>query len=89
MREHGKLTHHQRAAFSEVLPDFIDDLKAREKDPAAPFRPALRVKRYRSMAAVFEMSWNGDGRALFEYGPEQVSGKLHVHWLRIGTHDIL
>lgn len=89
LREHGKLTHAQRAAFVSVLPDFIEDLKKREENPAAPFRPALRVKRYRSVEGVFEMTWNADGRALFRYGPEHLAGKLHIQWIRIGTHEIL
>lgn len=51
-------------------------------------RPSLRVKRYQRRPGVWEMSWDTDGRALFEYGNERVAGQPHIVWLRIGTHDI-
>ena len=53
------------------------------------FRPGLRVKGVRDApSGVFEMTWAPDGRATFEYGPEQHPGEPHVIWRRIGTHDV-
>jgi hypothetical protein len=38
---------------------------------------------------VFEMTWEGqDGRATFDYGPEQRPGEKHIRWRRIGGHEI-
>lgn len=65
-----------------VLEEFIPDLAARQ------FRPGLRVKGVRGAPSVFEMTWAPDGRATFEYGPEQVPGQPHVIWRRVGTHGI-
>lgn len=75
----------------EVQQKFLaarDLLVADLRTGGAP-RPSLRVKRYRRRAGVWELSWDRDGRALFEYGEEQLPGQPHIVWLRIGTHDIL
>ncbi len=37
---------------------------------------------------VFEMTWAKDGRATWQYGPEQRPGTPHVIWRRIGGHAI-
>jgi hypothetical protein len=34
------------------------------------------------------MTWASNGRATWQYGPEQRPGERHVIWRRIGTHDI-
>jgi hypothetical protein len=34
------------------------------------------------------MTWAPNGRATWQYGPEQRPGERHVIWRRIGTHDI-
>jgi hypothetical protein len=36
----------------------------------------------------WEMSWSGDGRAIFRYGSERKAGETHVVWLRVGGHEI-
>ncbi|QEV30041.1 hypothetical protein CP976_42260 [Streptomyces coeruleorubidus] len=38
---------------------------------------------------VFELTWDGNGRATWSYGPEMVPREQHLIWRRIGTHDIL
>ena len=53
-----------------------------------PFRPGLRVKGVTAHAGVFEMTWDGDGRATISYGTERVPGQPHIIWRRIGTHAI-
>ena len=78
-----KLTRDQRRQFRTVLTaDFIPGLKVQQ------FHPRLRVKRVRSTAKVWELSWVPDGRATFEYGAERRPGEPHVIWRRIGTHGI-
>jgi hypothetical protein len=78
-----KLTAEQRHRFhSTVIGEFVVDLKA------GRFRPGLRVKRVQATTGVWEMTWAPDGRATFEYGPEQRPGEPHVTWRRVGTHDI-
>ncbi|MFK3734730.1 hypothetical protein ACI2LJ_31200 [Streptomyces sp. NPDC088090] len=47
------------------------------------------MKGVRSAVGVFELSWDGNGRATWQYGPELVQGVQHVIWRRIGAHDIL
>ena len=50
-----------------------------------PFRPGLRVRGVQGAPGAFEMTWAPDGRATGLYGAEQVSGKPHVIWRRVGT----
>lgn len=52
------------------------------------FDPRLRLKRVAGRSGVWEMTWAPDGRATFEYGPEQRSEQPHIIWRRVGTHDI-
>lgn len=52
------------------------------------FRAGLRVKGVRGAEGVFEMTWADDGRATFQYGPEQIEGEPHVIWRRVGGHGI-
>jgi hypothetical protein len=49
----------------------------------------FRLKAAVSRGIFYEMSWPGDGRATFHYGPEQRPGEPHIVWRRIGGHDIL
>lgn len=87
-REFAALTPPQVAQFAVSLKKFIVDLTAIEEGARTEFRRGLRVKRYMRDARVMEMTWAGDGRALFKYGDQIVPGKRHVEWLRVGTHDI-
>ena len=84
-RDWKKLTAQQQALFRRVVTEaFVSDLAS----PERPFRPGLRVKGVTAYPGVFEMTWDGDGRATFSYGEEQVAGEPHVIWRRIGTHAI-
>jgi hypothetical protein len=77
-----KLAPDRQVAFLEAIVLLVDDLRG------GAFRPSLRVKGVRGAPGVFEMTWAPDGRATFEYGPEQVAGEPHILWRRIGGHDI-
>ncbi|WIG60406.1 MAG: hypothetical protein OJF49_003154 [Ktedonobacterales bacterium] len=83
-RDWDKLTPEQRSLFLAAVADMVADMKAKR-----PFHPALRVKGFRRLPGVFEMTWANDGRALFTYGTSPHAGDVHITWLRIGTHDIL
>jgi hypothetical protein len=79
-----KLDPELRAQFEKViLEDFVADLRNGQR-----FRPQLRVKRVVSSRGVWELTWAKDGRATFEYGPEQRLGEPHVIWRRVGTHAV-
>ncbi|WP_446040150.1 hypothetical protein [Streptomyces sp. SID1121] len=67
-----------------VRSSFVTDLRTGSR-----FRPGLRVKGVRCAPGVFELTWNGDGRATFSYGKELLPGERHIIWRRVGTHDIL
>jgi len=83
LQDFRRLTREQRQAFLASLQHFIQDVDRGE------FRASLRVKPMRGYAGVWEMTWEGnDGRATFSYGAEQIVGKRHVIWRRIGTHAI-
>ncbi|WP_438490749.1 hypothetical protein [Streptomyces sp. S186] len=77
------LTPEQRRRFRRTVTGFVHDLRA------GRFRAGLRVKGVQSAPGVYELTWDGDGRATWSYGPEIVRGKQHIIWRRIGTHNIL
>ena len=65
-RDWKNLTAQQRATFSKVIKEaFVPDLIV----PDRPFRPGLRVKGVTAHPGVFEMTWDGDGRAPSATGP--------------------
>lgn len=82
-REYEKLSPAQRRAFQRAITAFVADLRA-----GRGFRLSLRVKRVQGWPGVWELTWAPDGRATFEYGPEQKPGEPHVVWRRIGTHSV-
>lgn len=79
-----RLTREQQERFRRVIVEqFVPDLIA------GHFRTGLRVKGVQdSRRGVYEMTWAPDGRATFEYGPEQRSGEPHIIWRRVGTHHV-
>lgn len=83
LRDYDRLTLGQRKRFREAVADMVADIRARR-----PFRPGLRVKRVQGTDALWEMTWAPDGRATWQYGPEEIPGHPHIIWRRIGTHDI-
>ena len=54
-----------------------------------PFRAGLRMKSVRRAPDVFELTWDGNGRATWSYGKERIRGAKHTVWRRTGGHDIL
>lgn len=82
LRDLQGLSPQEREAFDRAIGKFIEDLRRGQ------FRAGLRVKGVRGWDGVYEMTWADDGRATFEYGPEQNPGDPHIIWRRVGTHDI-
>lgn len=83
LRDYERLTESQKAGLWDAIEKLREDL-----DAGRPPRQGLRVKGVRSRPDVYEMSWAGDGRAFFMYGSQKKPGKVHIIWLRVGTHDI-
>jgi transposase len=83
MHDLERLTPEQRLQFEAAVREMVEDLKARR-----PFRASLGIKRFHKRPHACEMSWAGDGRALFEYGTSPHQGDVHIIWLAVGTHDI-
>lgn len=77
------LSPEQKRAFKAAVREMVANLRAKQG-----FHPSLRVKRVQKAKGVYEMTWAPDGRATFEFGPEQRPGEPHVVWRRIGGHDI-
>lgn len=84
VRDHGRLADRQRVLLRAAVSAFVHDLKSGDG-----FRKGLRVKGVRGRAGVFEMTWDGDGRATFSYGASRRDGEAHIIWRRVGSHDIL
>jgi hypothetical protein len=82
-RDLAQLDATAREVFQEAVRHFVEDLQN-----GTGFRAGLRVKGVQGSKGVWEMTWAGDGRATFSYGPERISGQPHVIWRRIGTHAI-
>jgi hypothetical protein len=83
LRDHRSLRKDQAEAFERALELFIAGLRR------GRFDQRLRVKRVKSTADVWEMSWAPDGRATFQYGDEMVPGEPHIIWRRVGDHSVL
>ena len=83
LRQYGKLTRSQQAAFRRAIGRFVEDLHR------GTIRPGLRVKGIQALPGCFEITWHEDGRAIFTYGPEIREGEPHIIWLAIGTHSVL
>lgn len=73
----------QKKKLQEGLRKFLEDLST------GRFRSSLRVKGVQGAPGVFEMSWDADGRATFEFGTSMRQGERHVVWRRVGSHSIL
>jgi len=98
--DYKHLSDDQRAKFKVATRTFVANLLEIEAGKKVDFDPHLRVKPMKYYAGIWEMTWNGDGRATFEYGVplkrmdedgNEVADdppKRHVVWRRIGTHAI-
>jgi len=82
-RDFDDLTPEQQRRFKAAVRQFVEDLSAGRKA-----RPGLRVKRIQGADGIFEMTWAPDGRATFQFGPQQRQGEPHVSWRRVGAHDV-
>lgn len=81
-RDEARLTPEEMRDLKVALEKFLEDL------PSRRFRKGLRIKGVQSSKGVYEMTWSGDGRATFEYGPEVKPGVTHVIWRRVGGHEV-
>lgn len=89
--EHGRLNDEQKVQFREALREFIGSLRAWERAGMRgrpTFPAALRVKPFHGQRSCWELTWAGDGRCLWNYGPRRREGQCHIVWLRIGSHEI-
>lgn len=77
------LTPAQRAKFKVAVSKLVEDLRR-----GGQIRSGLRVKGVQSAAGVHEITWDGDGRATFEYGEPVVENEAHIIWRRVGSHSI-
>jgi hypothetical protein len=69
-RDYAKLTEAQKKTFRLAVKKFVIDLRR------GSFRGSLGVKPMQDNPNFFEMTWEGqDGRATFDYGPEQLRVK--------------
>ena len=88
-RAYRRLTPEQRRQFRTALQKFVDDLREMETGQRQRFRPGLRVSSLKADPRKYEMTWAGNGRAVFIWGTPQRPGFRHVEWLDIGGHEIL
>ena len=84
LRDFANLTPQEQTRFLAAVRKLVEDWRTRRE-----FRPSLRIKGVQGHAGIFEMTWAGDGRATFQYGPERRPGEPHIIWRRIGGHEIL
>ena len=83
IRDYASLSEEAKARFRIAVVKFVDDLRRGDR-----VRPSLGVRQLRSAPGVFEFHFDGDGRATFEYGKEQLPGETHIVWRRIGSHAV-
>jgi hypothetical protein len=84
-RDYKALSPERKQSFKRAVAVFAEDLDRAE----GRFRPGLRVKGVRGARGVFELTFEEDGRAIFEFGEPIIAGKPHIIWRRVGTHAIL
>ena len=69
LREFAKLSDAEQHQFIDAMKLMVADLRAGRE-----FRSSLRVKAVQGHRGILEMTWAGDGRATFRFGPEQQPG---------------
>jgi hypothetical protein len=88
-------TEHLAPAPASVVREVLGEPRpsgwvlAKVRAGRGPARSVLHAPGVRRAHGVFELTWDGNGRATWSYGEETVRGVPHVIWRRIGTHDIL
>ncbi len=80
--DYHRLIPAQRRQFLTAVMKLVYDLKTGD------VRSSLRIKDYRRIEGMYEMTWGPNGRALSRYGDAKRSGDTHIIWHRVGTHDI-
>jgi hypothetical protein len=88
---HGRLSPENKLLFHAALFDFIGVLQQAERDrlgyfPVFPKR--LGVTRMVGRHGIWEFAWSGDGRCTWELCDQEREGLFHIHWRRIGGHEI-
>jgi hypothetical protein len=72
-RDYAKLTESQKKACRQAVKKFVIDLWR------GSFRGSLRAKPMQNNPNIFEVPWEGEnGRATFDYVPEQRPGEKHI-----------
>jgi hypothetical protein len=82
-KDYAALNPADRQAFKLAVGKFVADISR-----GGEFRKGLRVRGVQGSPGVFEMTWADDGRATFQYGPNQLPGEPHIVWRRIGSHAV-
>jgi hypothetical protein len=82
-KDYAALSLEDKAAFKRAVGKFVEDMSR-----GGDFRKGLRVRGVQGSPGVFEMTWADDGRATFQYGPNQLPGEPHIVWRRIGSHAV-
>lgn len=84
-RKYEALTVASKERFRQAFRELRDGLPPKTDRPEFP--NGLRVKGVKGTNnQVFEMSYEPDGRALFQFGEPIRPGHAHIQWLIIGTH---
>lgn len=89
--EYAALSKDDQHLFREARDVFISCLKAWEAAGCSglpQFPRSLGVKGMVGRPSIREFAWASDGRCTWEYGAPHQPGKCHVHWRRLGTHQI-
>lgn len=85
-REFDRLDPQRQRAFRRMIPEFVAGVES------GAFPSRLRVKRLnRSRGtgqAVYEVTFHGNGRALFQFGEPVRADVRHVIWVRVGGHEV-
>jgi hypothetical protein len=90
-----RLSKTHRAQFIEARDEFIAAFQecerslgtaAQQRLPRFPAK--IGVKRMVDHGAIMEFRWGEGGRCTWEYGVSPFEGMFHVHWRRIGDHEI-
>jgi hypothetical protein len=82
-KDYAALSPEDKRAFKLAVGKFVADMSR-----GGEFRKSLRVKGVQGSRGIFEMTWADDGRATFQYGPNQLPGEPHIVWRRIGSHAV-
>jgi hypothetical protein len=91
LSEYDRLLPAQQVQFRRAVRAFVRALRAWEDGGCRGiprFPESLGVKSMQGHRNIMEFAWAPDGRCTRRYGPARRTGRAHVIWRRIGTHDI-